>query len=46
MTDALHVDRCRPSVLVEPTCATIGFTIPPDEYFAILREICDEFKIL
>lgn len=34
------------AIIVDPICAPIGFAIPPDEYFAILRQICDEFKIL
>jgi len=33
-------------IIVDPICAPMGFPVPPDEYFAILREICDEFDIL
>jgi adenosylmethionine-8-amino-7-oxononanoate aminotransferase len=34
------------AIIVDPICAPIGFTVPPDEYFAILRQLCDEFNIL
>jgi len=34
------------AIIVDPICAPIGFAIPPNEYFAILREICDEFDVL
>ena len=34
------------AVIVDPISAPMGFTIPPDEYFSILRRICDEHDIL
>ena len=34
------------AIIADPICSPIGFAVPPDEYFTILRQICDEYDIL
>ena len=34
------------ALIVEPISNTLGIITPPDEYFKILREICDRYNVL
>jgi len=34
------------AVLVEPICNTAGIITPTEEYFRIIREICDKYNVL
>ena len=34
------------AVLIEPICNTAGIVAPTEEYYQILRDICDRYKVL